>query len=140
MRILNVNVRYLELRFNSMVKIVCGCVYTLSMMVYMSIVVYTPALALETVVGLDVNLSCACIFLVCVFYTSVGGMKAVVWTDVFQLFFMFFSVLIMMFLATSKAGGSAAVLQKNYEDGRLQAELFISASLYLVFIRPRTSF
>ena len=52
----DVNLRYLEMRFNSTVKIVCGCVYTLSMMVYMSIVVYTPALALEIVVGLDVDL------------------------------------------------------------------------------------
>ena len=58
--------------------------------------------------------------MVCVFYTSVGGMKAVVWTDVFQLFFMFLSVLMMVFLATSQAGGPAAVLIKNYEAGRIQ--------------------
>ena len=121
----NLTIRYLELRFNSVVKVICGCVYTISMMVYMAIVVYTPALALETVVGLDVDLSCGCIFLVCLFYTSVGGMKAVVWTDVFQLFFMFLSVMTMIFLATSQAGGASAVLDKNYQDGRIQAELFI---------------
>lgn len=62
---------YLELRFNSSVKMMCSSVYTVSMMLYLSIVVYTPALALQTVVGLDVDVSCACIFLVCVFYTSV---------------------------------------------------------------------
>ena len=50
----------------------CSGVYTISMMLYLSIVVYTPALALQTVVGLDVDVSCACIFLVCVFYTSVS--------------------------------------------------------------------
>ena len=121
----NLTIRYLELRFNSVVKVICGCVYTISMMVYMAIVVYTPALALETVVGLDVDLSCGCIFLVCLFYNSVGGMKAVVWTDVFQLFFMFLSVMTMIFLATSQAGGASAVLDKNYQDGRIQAELFI---------------
>ena len=64
---------YLELRFNSSVRIMCSSVYTVSMMLYLSIVVYTPALALETVVGLDVDVSCACIFLVCVFYTSVSS-------------------------------------------------------------------
>ena len=66
---------YLELRFNHSVKMMCSGVYTISMMLYLSIVVYTPALALQTVVGLDVDVSCACIFLVCVFYTSVrqGG-------------------------------------------------------------------
>ena len=65
---------YLELRFNHSVRIMCSSVYTVSMMLYLSIVVYTPALALETVVGLDVDVSCACIFLVCVFYTSVSSL------------------------------------------------------------------
>ena len=47
-------------------------------------------------------------------------MKAVVWTDVFQLFFMFLSVLIMVLLATSEAGGAGAVWDRNYQDGRLE--------------------
>ena len=46
---------------------------------------------------------------------QVGGMKAVVWTDVFQLFFMFLSVLIMVILATSEAGGAGAVWDRNYQ-------------------------
>ena len=39
------------------------------------------------VTGIDVDVACITIFLVCVFYTSLGGMKAVVWTDVFQVNF-----------------------------------------------------
>ena len=39
----------------------------------------------------------------------------VIWTDVFQLFFMFLSVLIMVILATSQAGGAAAVWDRNYQ-------------------------
>ena len=46
---------------------------------------------------------------------QVGGMKAVVWTDVFQLFFMFLSVLIMVILSTYQAGGAAAVWDRNYQ-------------------------
>ena len=64
-----------NLRFGSHVKMICGSVFALSMMLYIAIVVYTPALALEQVVGLNVDLSCASIFVICVFYTSVGGMK-----------------------------------------------------------------
>ncbi len=30
------------------------------------------------------DIACLVIFLVCIFYTSVGGMKAVMWTDTFQ--------------------------------------------------------
>ena len=64
-----------NLRFGQHVKMICGGVFALSMMLYIAIVVYTPALALEQVVGLNVDLSCASIFVICVFYTSVGGMK-----------------------------------------------------------------
>ena len=56
----------------------------------------------------------------CVFYTSVGGMKAVVWTDVFQLFFMFLSTITITILATANAGGVSAVFDSNYQAGRIQ--------------------
>ena len=36
------------------------------------------------VTGFQVDIACLVIFLVCIFYTSVGGMKAVMWTDTFQ--------------------------------------------------------
>ena len=101
---------YLHLRFGPTLKFLCGSVYALSMMLYIAIVVYMPALALETVIGLNVDVSCASIFIICVFYTSVGGMKAVVWTDVFQLFFMILSILILVILSTLDAGGAYQVL------------------------------
>ena len=84
------------------------------MILYIAIVVYTPALALETVMGLDVDISCASIFIICVFYTSIGGMKAVIWTDVFQLFFMVLSILIIVILATMNAGGASQVEHIKY--------------------------
>lgn len=62
-------------RFSPLVKGICGGLFTFSLLIYVAIVVYMPALALEQVVGLDVDLSCASIFIICVFYTSVGGMK-----------------------------------------------------------------
>ena len=42
-------------------------------------------------------------------------MKAVVWTDVFQLFFMFLSVIIMVLLSTTEAGGAGVVWDRNYQ-------------------------
>ena len=74
-------------------------------------------------VGLHVDLSCASIFLVCVFYTSVGGMKAVVWTDVFQLVFMFVSVLSIVIVATAAAGGPGHVWAVSYGEGRVGPSL-----------------
>ena len=112
--------QYLEMRFSNTVKVLCGAVFSLSMMLYIATMVYAPALALEQVMGLNVDISCASIFIICVFYTSMGGIKAVVWTDVFQLFFMFISVIILLVLATTKAGGVMEVFDTNYQDGRIQ--------------------
>merc|ERR1740131_73238 len=69
---------YLEYRFNHKTRLLAGGIYTLGMFLYIAIVVYTPALALEQVTGMNIDLACALIFIVCVFYTSVGGIKAVI--------------------------------------------------------------
>ena len=54
------------------------------MSMYMAIVVYAPALALSQVTGLKVYMSVSVICVVCIFYTTLGGMKAVLWTDALQ--------------------------------------------------------
>jgi Na+/proline symporter len=51
---------------------------------YLAIVVYAPALALAQVTGMNTDLSIGLTFLVCIFYTAIGGIKAVIWTNVFQ--------------------------------------------------------
>lgn len=54
------------------------------MSLYMAIVVYAPALALAQVTGFNVYISVSLICFVCIFYTTLGGMKAVLWTDALQ--------------------------------------------------------
>lgn len=50
----------------------------------MAIVLYAPSIALEAVTGLPLELSITLVGLVCVFYSTIGGIKAVIITDVFQ--------------------------------------------------------
>ena len=50
----------------------------------MGIAIYAPATAISAVTGIDLTLAIISTGLVCVFYTTLGGMKAVVWTDVIQ--------------------------------------------------------
>jgi SSS family transporter len=75
---------YLEKRFNLAVRwfgSVCFMVYQLGRC---AIVLYLPALALSTVSSLDLYACIVVMGVLCVLYTVLGGMEAVVWTDVVQ--------------------------------------------------------
>ncbi|XP_060526384.1 putative sodium-dependent multivitamin transporter [Cylas formicarius] len=83
---------YLELRFGKTSRLAASLSYTLQMTLYMGIVVYAPALALEALTGMTKEIAILSIGLVCTFYSTIGGMKAVLITDVFQSMLMFVSV------------------------------------------------
>jgi sodium-coupled monocarboxylate transporter 8/12 len=76
--------QYLELRFGQVARLAASIAFSLQIILYMGIVLYAPALALEAVSGLSKALSIWTIGLVCTFYSTLGGIKAVILTDVFQ--------------------------------------------------------
>ena len=87
---------------------------------YLAIVVYAPSLALSQVTGLDVNLSILITFSVCIFYTSLGGIKAVIWTNVFQAFCMLLSSLAVVIVGERLVGGAGKVFEVSYQHGRVE--------------------
>ncbi|XP_059084955.1 sodium-coupled monocarboxylate transporter 1-like [Tigriopus californicus] len=111
---------YLEWRFHKSVRILASCCFILQMVLYMAIVVYTPALALSQITGFQVDLACAIIFLVCIFYTVIGGIKAVMWTDTFQAAMMFGSFLAVIIKGNYDAGGTFKVFDSNYQTSRIE--------------------
>jgi len=111
---------YLELRFHKSVRLLAGACFTLQMVLYMAIVVYAPALALSQVTGFNLDIACAVIFIVCIFYTAIGGIKAVMWTDSFQAICMFGSFLAIIIKGNNDAGGSSEVFDRNYRTNRIE--------------------
>jgi sodium-coupled monocarboxylate transporter 8/12 len=75
---------YLEKRFGRVTRLVASAAFSLQMILYMGIVLYAPALALSAVTGLSKIGAILSIGAVCTFYSTIGGMKAVLITDVFQ--------------------------------------------------------
>uniref|UniRef100_A0A8C6TWR0 Solute carrier family 5 member 8 n=1 Tax=Neogobius melanostomus TaxID=47308 RepID=A0A8C6TWR0_9GOBI len=81
---------YLELRFNRATRLLGTVLFIVQTVLYTGIVIYTPALALTQVTGIDLWGAIVSTGLVCTFYCTMGGLKAVVWTDVFQVSLMLF--------------------------------------------------
>ncbi|KAF1431726.1 UNVERIFIED_CONTAM: Sodium/iodide cotransporter, partial [Eudyptes robustus] len=79
-------------------------------MLYTGIVIYAPALILNQVTGLDIWASLLSTGVICTFYTTIGGMKAVVWTDVFQVFVMLSGFIAIIIRGVLLVGGPARVL------------------------------
>jgi len=111
---------YLEYRFHSRpVRLIGSTLAMLTYAWYMGIVLFGPAVALEAVTGFPQWMSIAIISLVALLYTSIGGMKAVIWTDVFQASVMFAGVIAILIKGTVDAGGAARVWHLAEKGGRL---------------------
>uniref|UniRef100_A0A8C2BTW6 Sodium-dependent multivitamin transporter n=1 Tax=Cyprinus carpio TaxID=7962 RepID=A0A8C2BTW6_CYPCA len=85
--------------------------------IYMGVVLYAPALALNAVTGFDLWGAVLAMGLVCTLYT--GGLKAVIWTDVFQTIVMFAGQLAVIIVGTHQAGGIAEVWKKAQNGSRI---------------------
>ncbi|XP_055940966.1 putative sodium-dependent multivitamin transporter [Argiope bruennichi] len=75
---------YLEIRFGKTIRNIVALLFVVRMVFYIAIALYTPSLALNAVTGLSIWTSILSLTGVCIFYCYLGGLKAVVWTDVFQ--------------------------------------------------------
>eukprot|EP00063_Salmo_salar_P092135 XP_014066970.1 PREDICTED: sodium-dependent multivitamin transporter-like isoform X3 [Salmo salar] len=85
----------------------------------MAVCVYTPALALNAVTGFDLWGAVLATGLVCTLYTTLGGLKAVIWTDVFQTIVMFAGQLAVIVVGVQQTGGVAEVWRKVSEGNRI---------------------
>ncbi|XP_077513104.1 sodium-coupled monocarboxylate transporter 1-like [Amblyomma americanum] len=111
---------YLEIRFNQVIRSMGSLTFSLQMLIYMAIVLYAPALALSQVTGISTWTSVLSLGIVCTFYTSIGGIKAVVWADVFQIGLMFGSMITLAVRGTVDLGGLGYVFDRASEGGRLE--------------------
>ncbi|KAJ6225066.1 hypothetical protein RDWZM_003611 [Blomia tropicalis] len=115
---------YLEMRFNRPVRIVASSVFMVQMIFYMSIVLYAPALALSAVTGTSKWVSIISVGAVCTIYCTIGGMKAVLWTDVFQSILMFTAMIIIIVKGSIDVGGFYNVIERAKNGSRLEFDNF----------------
>ncbi|PCI48500.1 MAG: sodium:solute symporter [Alphaproteobacteria bacterium] len=82
--------QYLETRFHPSIRVLSSALYIVFQLGgRMTIILFLPSMAIATVTGFDVSLCILIMGGITIVYTVLGGMKAVIWTDVIQLFVMF---------------------------------------------------
>lgn len=81
---------YLEKRFHPAIRMLASAL-CIAMQIgsRMSVILFLPALAIATITGIDVVWSILIMGVFTILYTTLGGMKAVIWTDFVQVFVMF---------------------------------------------------
>uniref|UniRef100_A0A6P7F9A0 Sodium-coupled monocarboxylate transporter 2 n=1 Tax=Diabrotica virgifera virgifera TaxID=50390 RepID=A0A6P7F9A0_DIAVI len=111
---------YLALRFSKNIRYLASGLYILQMVLYTSVAVYAPALALSKVTGINVYIAVTAVYVVCIFYASQGGMKAVIIADTFQAAVLIGSILLIAVMGHHFVGGTGIIWSQSYMTGRLE--------------------
>ncbi|KAJ7384424.1 hypothetical protein OS493_021836 [Desmophyllum pertusum] len=117
-KITSVN-EYLHKRYSFGMRMVGCALFLVSVTLYLFVALFTPSLALEAVAGIPLTVSILATGAVCTFYTSLGGLKAVVWTDVFQSVIMLAGLIIVAVTGSMEVGGLKKVWEINQNHGRI---------------------
>ncbi|XP_056130091.1 sodium-coupled monocarboxylate transporter 1 [Lampris incognitus] len=112
---------YLEMRFNKSIRIIGTTMYIVQTALYTGMVIYAPALALNQITGLDLWGVLVATGVVCIFYCTLGGLKAVIWTDVLQMVIMLAGFVAVIVRGAVIAGGLGKIWEDSREGGRLDA-------------------
>ena len=75
---------YLEGRFNLAVRMFGSAAFVMFQLGRVAIVMFLPALAISAVTGIDVYVCILTAGIICSLYTVLGGIEAVMWTDLVQ--------------------------------------------------------
>ena len=111
---------YHEKRFNITVRMFGSISFVLFQLARMGIVVYLPALAIATVVGIDIYLAITIMGILAILYTYMGGMEAVIWTDVVQVIVLMAGLIVGLIFIAMEIGDVGYIFETAYNDGKLQ--------------------
>uniref|UniRef100_A0A8C1B1X3 Solute carrier family 5 member 5 n=1 Tax=Cyprinus carpio carpio TaxID=630221 RepID=A0A8C1B1X3_CYPCA len=118
--------QYLGMRFGRGMQLL-GSLQFIVATYFCTFVLFSTAFSsfLNQATGLNMWASLFSTGLICTFYTTVGGMKAVIWTDVFQIVVMLSGFIAVFIQGTILAGGPARVLEIANNGSRINFNDFV---------------
>uniref|UniRef100_A0A8C1G1I1 Solute carrier family 5 member 8, like n=1 Tax=Cyprinus carpio TaxID=7962 RepID=A0A8C1G1I1_CYPCA len=105
---------YLEMRFNKLLRVIGTSMY----------IAQTVISSCVAVTGLDLWGVLVATGAVCIIYCTLGGLKAVIWTDVFQMIIMLSGFVAIIARGAVLQGGLGKIWNDSYHGGRLETFSF----------------
>ena len=88
---------YMENRFGPTSRLVISSVFLVSQALTSAAILYATSLVIEFITGIDVKTAIVIVTVVALIYTMMGGITAVIWTDVIQAGVLFVGAFIILF-------------------------------------------
>ncbi len=111
--------QYLERRFNLGVRLLASLFFLVIRGAHVSVIIYAPALMMSELMGVSLNFSVLTVGLLTAFYTTMGGIKAVIWTDAIQVGTILVGFAILAISAVSNVpGGLSQVVSLGLAHGK----------------------
>lgn len=89
---------YVDLRFGKKTKLFLVVHFFINSIIQVSSMVFIPSLFLSVITGWSLSSVVPIIVLFSIIYTAIGGIRAVIWTDVLQMIVVWGSVLLILYL------------------------------------------
>ena len=109
---------YLEQRFHVSVRCLASGLFILLRIGWMASATYAASVAISSISGLNQIGVIVGLGAVAIFYTLLGGLRAVMWTDVLQFFIFAGTIVFAMGLLISQADGGFSGIVETYTKGR----------------------
>jgi SSS family solute:Na+ symporter len=88
---------YMERRFGPTSRIVISSIFLISQALTSAAILYATSLVIEFITGIDVKTAIVIVTVIALIYTMMGGITAVIWTDVIQAGVLFVGAFIILF-------------------------------------------
>lgn len=108
---------YLERRFDAKTRSLTSFLFLFSRAMAAGIVMYAPAVVLSVIMGWDETTTILIMAVVTILYTSVGGIGAVIWTDVLQMLMMFAGIAVALFVLFYELPSEVGIADVFYLGG-----------------------
>lgn len=111
---------FLETRYGASVRRTAAALFLLWRLFWMGLALHATTLILSLATGWSYGIVLVAGTAITVFYTAIGGMRAVVWTDVAQIITLLISLAIGVTMAGGLTGGMESTFRVAMRDGLLR--------------------